>query len=181
MRIEPKHTVDWTSGHFPNWSAWLKDLVGVDGATGLEVGTFQGLSAVWFLENILTGCRTRLHCVDNWAGKGGGRELWESNLAPYRDRVSLQECSSELMRFDPRTLFDFVYVDGNHDARFALGDAVRAWPHLKPGGILIWDDYKWTNTPVDYWPKEGIDAFLRLWSTQFDLIHIGEQVCIRKK
>ena len=37
--------------------------------------------------------------------------------------------------------FDLIYIDASHYAPDVLSDAVLAFKLLKPGGILIFDDY----------------------------------------
>jgi len=36
--------------------------------------------------------------------------------------------------------FDFIYIDGAHEAKFVIQDAVLALPLLKPGGYILFDD-----------------------------------------
>ena len=48
--------------------------------------------------------------------------------------------------------FDLIYVDGSHTPQDALADAVMTFQALKPGGIIIFDDYV-SKAQI------GIDAF----------------------
>ena len=48
--------------------------------------------------------------------------------------------------------FDLIYIDGSHEIQETLADAVMAFKALKPGGIMIFDDYR-TEAQI------GIDAF----------------------
>lgn len=43
----------------------------------------------------------------------------------------------------PVNAFDFYYVDGSHVAPDVMADAVLGWRLLKPGGIMVFDDYEW--------------------------------------
>jgi predicted O-methyltransferase YrrM len=58
--------------------------------------------------------------------------------------------------------YSFVYVDGDHAAARVLADMCAAWDLLLPGGLMICDDYGWTNPekPDMIPPKPAIDAFL---------------------
>jgi hypothetical protein len=82
------------------------------------------------------------------------------------------------------TLMDVVYVDADHNAHSALMDGALSWKLLKPGGILIFDDYEWSNKdslhPWKIPPKPGIDAFLTCWAPQLELLHKGWQVIVQK-
>lgn len=52
--------------------------------------------------------------------------------------------------------FDLVFIDGGHGSHEVLQDAVLCWRMLKPGGVLIFDDYGGNATLT----RTGIDAFL---------------------
>lgn len=46
-----------------------------------------------------------------------------------------------LERYTNTELFDWIYLDGRHDFQGVLEDFRAAWPLLKPGGIMVFDDY----------------------------------------
>lgn len=55
--------------------------------------------------------------------------------------VFINEPSPEaLKRFDKK-MFDWIYVDGRHDYDGVLADFTYAWPLLKKGGVMVFDDY----------------------------------------
>lgn len=85
--------------------------------------------------------------------------------------------------------FDVIYIDGEHFARNALEDAVLAWPLLKVGGYMIWDDYAWEqhggkdclNPSTAYrCPRPGVDAFLELYKLCLTVVRKGYQVYIKR-
>src|SRR3712207_7586966 len=52
--------------------------------------------------------------------------------------------------FPYTTLFrsiDLVIVDANHSYDFVKADTEKAFAMLRPGGIIIWDDYVWDEHP----------------------------------
>jgi uncharacterized protein (DUF1800 family) len=53
---------------------------------------------------------------------------------------------------------------------------------LQHGGLLIFDDYAWQPElpPLDR-PQMAIDAFLRAFSTEYELLHQEYQVIVRKR
>ena len=199
---------DWTSWHYPDWQRWLGHLAGRP-ATGLEIGSFEGRSAVWFFKNILTHPKSSLICIDPWdyaeekaVVPGGATHIarqfdwgqvshrFRANTEPYRHRCLVMPFSSTVAApLIPRQpSLAFAYVDGSHTAAAALSDAVFLWPRLGAGSILIWDDYGWTqNKTAPGWdnellrPKLGIDRFLEVFANQYDELEISnEQVKIRK-
>ena len=62
-----------------------------------------------------------------------------------------------------------------------LADAVLAWPLLKPGGLLGFDDYGWRGFPeAERCPALGIDGFLTAMRGRYDELHRGHQVWVRR-
>ena len=56
-----------------------------------------------------------------------------------------------------KPMFDFIYVDQEHDAEAVAGDLRLWWPLLKPGGILGYRNYTGRGTPLD----KAVDDFIR--------------------
>lgn len=81
-----------------------------------------------------------------------------------------------------RTKYNFVYIDGSHQAPDVLMDAVLSWKLLEVGGIMIFDDYLWPkykNSPSMH-PKTAIDGFLASYTNRYKTLHMGYQVHIQK-
>ena len=62
-----RFTFDWVSPHAEEWKNDLAYLAGRPNIRGLEIGCFEGQSACWWLDNILTDTTSRLTCVDPFA------------------------------------------------------------------------------------------------------------------
>lgn len=76
-------------------------------------------------------------------------------------------------KLDADKFFDIIYIDGNHEPEYVMEDAVLSFRKLKEGGIMIFDDYGWT--------QRGIDGFMRGYYKKIQII--GEfctQVFIKK-
>ncbi|MEJ7595950.1 MAG: class I SAM-dependent methyltransferase [Planctomycetaceae bacterium] len=173
-------TSDWFSHNIPVWSQYVVPLA-VQPLQILEIGSHEGRSAVWMLENIVTDPESRLSCVD----------LWESREVRRRFRANISETgrSSQVTEYLGESLtclktieesFDLIYIDGSHEARDVLTDAALCWSVLKPGGLLIFDDYQWSG-PVEFRPRDAIDVFLQLWSMEIEVIHKAYQVIVRRQ
>lgn len=39
--------------------------------------------------------------------------------------------------------FDLIYVDGAHTYEYVANDSRHAFRMLRPGGVIVWDDYNW--------------------------------------
>ena len=114
--------------------------------------------------------------------QNNNRKIIES----FKDKVKvLKGWSHKLLRNLPlNEKFDFAYIDGGHTAYGTLTDAVLIDPLIKPGGLIIFDDYglKDPSFPEPQnSPELAIDSFCYIFEKQYEVIHQGWQVIIRKK
>lgn len=184
-------TVDWFSKNIPVWESLFARLRGRPNLQVLEIGSFEGRSACWLLEHVLTGEDASLDCVDTFEGSMeheidqigtlGLLDRFYENIKPWKTRVTVHIGRSETVLPGLDKSFDVIYVDGSHTARDTLTDAVLAWRLLKVGGLMIFDDYEWVVFPqAELNPKLGIDAFLNAYIGWFIPVHVGYQVVVRK-
>jgi len=159
----------------------------------LEIGSFEGMSTIWMLENILTEERSQIFCIDAWAewtGDAFVRFVSNINKTGFRDKVHIiKGDSSEELRVFPKEYFDFIYVDGNHDEKAVIKDAIGSFRILKKGGIIAFDDYllgiRYPNShgskAMNGSAKKAIDYFIETFKDELDVIHNDYQLWIRKK
>jgi predicted O-methyltransferase YrrM len=187
-------TSDWVSARKHHWEELvLPPLLDSRPPRYLEVGAFEGRSICWISEVLENIPGAEIHCVDPWSSHNTGQHpniekrfdhnISELRLKPHKHKMLSQEF---LMSASPLAdKFDVIYIDGDHQAKAALTDAILAWPLLRKGGILVFDDYPWQFEPTDpKWlipPKFGIDAFLELWAHELEVLRIEWQVYLRKK
>lgn len=179
--------------HGARWLDWLAPFAGKP-VVGIELGTWLGESAEWFMEHVLTHPMASLRCVDTFLGSDEHRlagidcstneaAAWR-RLERFKPRVSLHRRRTDEALLDPefrRAIASFVYVDAAHDAMNVLRDSVLAFDLLQVGGVLIWDDYEWTVMPeeVDR-PRIAVDSFLDCYARRLEVIGVGWQVAVRK-
>jgi len=165
------------------WKEHLASYAGRDGLRMLEIGSFEGGSALWFVENILTGSGSLLTCVDPWHAISKLRFDHNVRITGAGDRIrSIRKGSAHALIEDlAGERFDIIYVDGSHRASDVLFDALFSWPLLKPGGMMIFDDYEWRpDLPDAERPKPAIDRFLQMIQAELEVVEIGFQVLLRK-
>lgn len=159
----------------------------------LEVGSLEGQSALWMLQHVLLHPASTITCIDTWLGgpeydadlTNGLYERFLHNIEPYRHKVNIvRGRSSDALKHPSVTAakFDFVYIDGAHRARNALEDAILAFPLLKIGGFMLFDDY-FSNLDAAQSiesPKAGIDAFLNVYANAYRIVGFSYQLNIMK-
>jgi predicted O-methyltransferase YrrM len=177
---------DWFSKNIPTWTKELKYLKDKP-INILEIGTFEGRSAIWMLENLLQHPDSKLYCVDNWLNQGDrNKKVYDTfikNIEPWKSKVNiLKGFSSDILRsLKEKDQFEFIYIDANKHSQNVLEDAVLSFPLLKKNGILIFDDYTHNKEHDVNCPRIGIDAFLNIYTNQIQVLHMKWQVILRKR
>ena len=165
----------------------------------LEVGSFEGAAVCYLIDKLGGAAELDIHCVDNWEGglehQAGGfvasdmsavEQRFDANInmainaAQSRVVVTKHKLSSDLalaklLTEGRKNQFDFIYIDGSHQAPDVLCDAVLAFRLLRAGGVMAFDDYLWAeNLPYGKdplrCPKPAIDAFTNLYCRKLNVL-----------
>jgi predicted O-methyltransferase YrrM len=194
----PNFTVDWHSHNIPHWRRILDRYKGQPNVRALEIGSFEGRSTVWLLENILTHETARIDCIDTFEGSVEHTRMgvnvenllsrFLGNTEPHAKKIGrFIGRSQDVLRsgdFCPYEVYsyDFIYIDGSHKAADVLEDAVLSFRLLKVGGLIIFDDYAWNGggpTEFDN-PRRGIEAFYYAYQNQLERTHVYYQAVFQK-
>ena len=172
-------TTDWFSNAAPHIAQSFLRTQHVENI--LEIGSWEGRSTCWFLDACPNATIT---CVDTFEGSveheginmSDVEKRFRENVQPYGTRVVVRKGRSDRMLFglDPES-FDVIYVDGSHEHHDALSDLVFAYHLLRPGGVLLVDDY--AGFPG---VRAAVDAFVQAFKG-LEPIHVGYQVHFVKK
>jgi len=183
-------TVNWfnTSGK-PNFEEYLSELKNKKNLEFLEIGSYEGQATCWLAENFP---QANITCIDTFeGGMEHNREQlnidtlydrFKSNIEPYKARIEIKRGVSGEMLKSCNKKYDFVYIDGSHQAPDVLEDMILSFRMLKQSGIMIMDDYSWDAYKDDETlnPRLAIDVFMQVFKNKFELIFKGYQVGIKK-
>ncbi|MGE0492270.1 MAG: class I SAM-dependent methyltransferase [Vulcanimicrobiota bacterium] len=169
-------TQDYLKPWLPNWDVHLRPL---QPRHILEIGSFEGRSACWFLEAFP---HSHLTCVDPFYDDIY-EQRFEHNVrrAGGEGRVTRCKGRSEaiLPTLAPES-YDLIYIDGSHKAVHVLFDALMGLELLRPGGVMVFDDYLWClQLPSEDRPQLAIDFFLKQ-HPELQVLYHGYQVMVRK-
>lgn len=175
-------TRDWFGRYAAYWAELFADRGWHPGAprTIIEIGSYEGRSALWMLENLLQHPGSRLICVDTFHNRESPDGYWrrfETNVlgSPHAGKVSVSVSASLpfLASFVAAgNKADFIYVDGSHRAAEVLEDLVLAFHAIRPGGVIICDDYLKGAPAGDLTlgsPKLAVDAFTTIYRDRLDI------------
>ncbi|MGE4136411.1 MAG: class I SAM-dependent methyltransferase [Pirellulales bacterium] len=145
------------------WAAHLRRLAGLP-VRALEIGSYEGRSACWLLEHVLTHPDARLDCVDPFQYRGTDsesrreaqafqnddhmrevKERFLANVAPYGKHVRHWQFSSEQFFRHAVDRYQLIEIDGMHSALPTLRDMLSAWELLDAGGMMVIDDLGWVG------------------------------------
>jgi predicted O-methyltransferase YrrM len=189
-------TNSWFDRHKAVWGPLLNEL---SPARILEVGSYEGNSTTYLIETLASQRDVEIHCIDSWEGgiehKAGGSAAadmtgvearFHHNLKVARSRTSHEASIAihkglsnkqlpKLLAEGKQGYFDFIYIDGSHQAPDVLLDAVLGFELLRDQGMMVFDDYLWQEPlpggvdPVRC-PKMAIDAFVNVYCRKLRVI-----------
>ena len=163
----------------------------------LEIGAFEGRSAVWTIENMMED-GGEIVCIDTWEGgaehtpedMAGTEERFKHNVGLVMDNLvdrhvlPIKSTSVKALGglIAQKKQFDFIYIDGSHLAKDVLTDACMSWPLLKKGGFMVFDDYLWKPQSFTLLqrPKFAVDMFINMFEDEVTITHSGYQLIVRK-
>lgn len=174
---------DWTSKYEESWEKHLGRFKDQPNLRILEIGTYEGRSAIWLLDNIATHPTSTIVCVDVFR-KEGLEERFDHNIkvSGHHQKVEKVKGSSQrTLREKSFDAFDIIYIDGCHAAWCVYQDLALSWPILKDGGTLVLDDYDFgKNFSRKQQPKTAIDPFLVAIGDSGRVVEKGKQVIVEK-
>lgn len=162
---------------FPSREALVAALL-ARGSRGVEVGTQSGAFARFLLDTVKP---SRLDLVDITF------EQFSEGLFAHADPVVRHEgLSWEVLGTFDDASFDWIYIDASHAYEDVSRDISAAVPKLRPGGLLLFNDYTaWS--PIEVAPYGVLRAVNELLQEEaWTVAGIGLQglgyhdICLRR-
>jgi hypothetical protein len=196
---DKQFSTDWFSPNIPQWILAF-EKIHIDFSKpikALEIGSFEGMSALFILE---TFPNCHLTCADTWQGAAEHHDqsspvymedfsinvmnAFDANLSNYHSRIT-KFCGTSfqfLSTLAEDSRYDLMYIDGSHDSEDVIQDAFLGFKHLNKGGIMIFDDYFWGDfykKPLQN-PAGAINSFLKIKQGEYRLVAVYGQLIIQK-
>lgn len=176
---------------------WQRLIPGVNPTRILEIGSFEGASTCFLITILGAKHPLDVHCIDTWAGgiehtaqgdidMSAVEQRFMHNVRtaaeglPHQVDITIHKGTSDmhlpkLLANGKAGYFDFIYVDGSHQAPDVLLDAVLAFKLLRVGGVMAFDDYLWAEDlpqgrdPLRC-PKPAVDAFTTIYFRKVQIL-----------
>jgi predicted O-methyltransferase YrrM len=191
-------TADWFTRYATTWRKLLRKH---NPSRFLEIGSYEGRSACFLVDEVAALRPIEIYCIDTWAGGVGhgdtvmseveqrfehnvqlARSRSKHSATIYKHKAHSADALARLIAQGNSEVFDFIYVDGSHQAPDVLTDCVMAFRLLKVGGVMVLDDYLWiVNAAGDLaplgaeefynLPKPAIDAFMNIFQRKMRVLH----------
>jgi predicted O-methyltransferase YrrM len=188
-------THDYFSPMIPFWQRRFSQHITIAPINALEIGSWQGGSATWLLDKVISRRGGRLTCIDTFEGSSEhiglmanlGRSLediFDNNIRRTGHGDLIRKIVGPSQRVLPTLAgedFDFIYIDGAHEAKYVIQDAVLCWGLLKQGGYMLFDDL---NFPFHAHPEQNTsratDFFLSVMVDDLEILEHTNQLLVRR-
>jgi len=157
----------------------------------LEIGCFEGLSSVFFADTFLNDSKSTLTCVDpfltiatndhNYLLLNSEELNFDFNISKCKnaDKISVYKITSDdfFENKNGDNMYNIIYIDGCHYTDFIQRDMENSFRCLEKNGIMWMDDYLGGDKIAI---KATMDQFLYAHEGEYDIIHMGYQLAIKK-
>ncbi|MFN8671549.1 MAG: class I SAM-dependent methyltransferase [Candidatus Sericytochromatia bacterium] len=126
-----------------------------DNSIIIEIGSFKGKSSV-AMGYACVGTNKKIYCIDPWISetyfkntKHENEDIYNIWLKNIKDNdlenyvIPIKEYSTNILpnwKITHDLQADLIFIDGDHSFKGVTDDFVVSYPHLKEGGLIIFQD-----------------------------------------
>ena len=93
------------------------------------------------------------------------------------DKITIHKITSDSFFENNSQTYNFIYIDGCHEVEFIKRDMENSFNVLEKNGIMWMDDYGGGD---GIQIRNTMNGFLEKYNGQYELIHMGYQLAIKK-
>lgn len=148
-----RYTNDWFCRNINISMKLLQRLYNVDNELHiLEIGTHEGRSAIWMLDNLCYHPNSTFTSIDPYLAEDITSPVSNQTYENFLHNISLclnkikfvqykdLSCNILPTLLEEKRLYDIIYIDGSHLMEDVLYDLKMSDSLLKSGGVILLDD-----------------------------------------
>ncbi len=175
---------DWFSRNINIWNKFLRNLEEIN---YLEIGTFEGRSAIFVAKLNNT---KKITCVDNFRGSDEHEEInfdtvfenCKKNLSALNVKNDLIKSNSSDFFKNNKKKFNAIYIDGSHFYDDLKKDFENSFDCLEKEGLLICDDFLWFfYKEIEKNPANALLECAEKYKNELEIIFINKQMIFKKR
>lgn len=126
----------------------------------LEIGSHEGASTVWMLENLCNANGSTFTSIDPYLTDDKTSPVTSQTYQNFCHNISICKNKEKLTQYVALSqdilpklvkkgkLFDIIYIDGSHQEDDVLFDLINADILIRSGGVILMDDvgFDWDKT-----------------------------------
>ena len=188
-----EYTSHWFLDSKSIWKIMFEEF---DIKSALELGSYEGQSAVFMIEHGVE----HLDCVDLWSDNSmkisgldpntcrGVETRFDHNITLAADGndscfIRKHKMSTETFLKQASSTYDLIYIDASHLAKDILKDATMSFDLLRPGGLMVFDDYDW-NIDERTRPAMAIKSWadvMEPYVKEWEMCHVRQKYYIKSE
>ena len=185
--FEKKYKFSYDDWFSQNIIIWEKFLNKINKIKYLEIGSFEGRSAVFIreLDNICS-----LMAVDTFEGSDEHKNIdfnkvysnFKFNLNLDRNKnIDFFRGSSDDFFLNNKNYYNLIYIDGSHNYEQVKKDFINSFNFLENNGYLICDDFLWLEySKIELNPMKAIIECYDLYKQSLKVEFLNHQIIFRK-
>lgn len=176
---------DWFNNNF---NVWKKFLINIPNFKYLEIGTFEGRSALFVSE---FNCK-KIVCVDPYIEYSRAKkynlkmsDIFKSVNKKFKQitnkNIKLIREKSDNFFSKNKDKFDVIYIDGYHKYDYVKRDFINSMTCLKKGGLLICDDFLWFKyNKLKKNPAGAILECYEIYKKDLKILFVNYQIIFKR-
>jgi len=176
---------DWFSKNIP---CWEKIVNKINKIKYLEIGSFEGRSAVFVkeLDNLES-----LVVVDIWKNYDELKTVdfdkvyknfnYNIGLTEKVGDIKIMKTTSDDFFYNNKNYFNLIYIDGYHHYEQVKKDFINSFNFLEKNGYIICDDFLWFYyDKIELNPMKAILEYYELYKSKLSVEFVYKQIIFKK-
>ncbi|MBD2020676.1 glycosyltransferase [Leptolyngbya sp. FACHB-36] len=173
-------TLDNFSKHVKDWEQYLSQIAQASTLKVLEIGSQEGQTACWLLDNLLIQEAARITCIDAF-DELSQSEKFDFNIEKSGSAQKVRKMagrSHDILRSLIPNSYQLLHLNSKDAASSILESLMLAWRLIQVRGVLVLAAYEGTTDSKA--SKAAIEAFRGIFHQKVKLLHQSDYMILEK-